>query len=100
MQIFLWIVFLVVIGIAIFAVQNSTAPPIMMKFLFWSFETSLIYTILMSIGLGMLIILFLWIPRGIRSSFREKNLRRELEILGKQGKPQVLESKSKGEQIG
>jgi uncharacterized integral membrane protein len=42
--------FLVVIGVAIFMVQNSTAPPVMMKFLFWNFKTLLTYTILVSVG--------------------------------------------------
>ena len=51
MQFFYWVALLVVIGIAIFAVQNSTAPSIVMKFLMWRFETSLIYMILGSFGL-------------------------------------------------
>jgi len=73
MQVFYWIVLLIVIGVAIFAIQNSNAPLVMIKFLFWKYETSLIYTMLGSIGLGILIILFVWIPRAIRSSFgREK----------------------------
>jgi len=78
----------VVIGVAIFMVQNSTAPPVVMKFLFWNFKTSLIDTILVSVGSGMLIILFLWIPRSIKASFREKNLKKEIEILERQMKLQ------------
>jgi uncharacterized integral membrane protein len=93
MQIFLWLALLVVIGVAIFTIQNSTAPSVVMKFLFWNFETSLIYTILVSVGSGMLTILFLWIPRGIEASFREKNLRKEIEILERQMKHQVEASK-------
>jgi uncharacterized integral membrane protein len=93
MQFFLWLALLVVIGVAIFTVQNSTAPSVVMKFLFWDFETSLIYTILVSVGSGMLIILFLWIPRSIKASFREKNLRKEIEILERQMKHQVEASK-------
>lgn len=46
MQFFYWLIFLIAIGIAIFAVQNSNAPLILIKFLLWRFETSLIYTIL------------------------------------------------------
>jgi len=86
MQFFLWLAFLVVIGVAIFTIQNSTAPSVVMKFLFWNFETSLIYTILVSVGSGMLTILFLWIPRNIKASFREKDLRKEIEILERQMK--------------
>lgn len=74
MQIFFYVLFLIVIGIAIFAVQNSGAPLIMIKFLIWRFETSLIYTILGSIGLGILITLLFWVPRAIRASIRRKNV--------------------------
>ncbi len=70
MQIFIWAVFLIAISIAIFAVQNSNAPAVVIKFLFWKFETSLTYTILGSIVLGILITLLLWIPRAIRASIR------------------------------
>ena len=93
MQFSLLLVLLVVIGVAIFAFQNSTAPSVVTKFLFWNFETSLIYTILISVGSGMLIILFLWIPRSIKASFREKNLKKEIEILERQMKPQGEASK-------
>jgi len=81
MQFFFWLAFLVVIAMAIFAVQNSTAPTVTMKFLFWQFETSLVYAILGSIGSGMVIILLLWIPSSIRGSFRAKTLRKQLQIL-------------------
>jgi len=69
MQFFYWIILLIAIGVAAFAIQNSDAPPVTIRFLFWKLETSLIYTILASIGLGILIIIFFWIPRAIRSSF-------------------------------
>jgi len=81
MQFFYWVALLVIVGIAIFAVQNSTAPSIVMKFLMWRFETSLIYTILGSFGLGVLIALFFWIPRAIRTSIRTKKLHKEIEDL-------------------
>jgi uncharacterized integral membrane protein len=72
MKVFLWIAFLIVIGVAIFAVQNSDAPIITVKFLFWKFETSLVYIILGSIGLGILFTLLVWIPRALRTAFRSK----------------------------
>jgi uncharacterized integral membrane protein len=81
MQVFYWSAFLVVIGMAIFAVQNSTAPPVVMRFLLWRFETSLIYTLLGSVGLGILVVLLFWIPRAIRTSFRTKRLHKEIENL-------------------
>jgi len=74
MQIFYWIVLLIVIGIAVFAIQNSNALLVMIKLLLWKFETSLVYTILGSIGLGILITLLFWIPRAIRASLRKKNV--------------------------
>jgi lipopolysaccharide assembly protein A len=71
MQFFYWLAFLVVIGIAIFAVQNSSAPPVIIKFLIWKFETSLVYTILGSILSGILLSLLLWIPKVVRTSFQK-----------------------------
>jgi uncharacterized integral membrane protein len=72
MQVFYWIVLLIVVGLAVFAIQNSNAPQVTIKFLLWQIETSLIYTILSSIGLGILITLLFWIPRAIRASFRAR----------------------------
>jgi hypothetical protein len=42
-----------IIGIAIFAIQNSNASVVTIKFLLWRFDTSLVYTVLGSIGLGI-----------------------------------------------
>jgi len=81
MQPFYWLIFLMVIGIAIFAVQNSNAPLVMIQFLMWRFETSLIYTLLGSIGVGILITLFFWIPRAIKTSIRSRELKREIKNL-------------------
>ncbi len=78
MQFFYWLVFLLAIGIAIFAVQNSAAHLITIKFLIWKFETSLVYTILGSIGLGIFITLLFWIPRALRASFRSKKSNQEI----------------------
>ena len=78
---FYWLIFLMSIGIAIFAVQNSNPPLVMIKFLLWGFETSLIYTLLVSIGVGILITLFFWIPRAIKTSMRSKELKREIKNL-------------------
>jgi len=78
MQVSFYIAFLIVIGIAIFAIQNSDAPLIMIRFLIWKFETSLIYTILGSIGLGIVMTLLFWIPRAIRASFKKKNRGQEI----------------------
>ena len=72
MQFFYWLMFLIVIAVAIFAIQNSAVPLITIKFLIWRFETSLVYTILGSIGLGILFTLLFWIPRAVRASFKSK----------------------------
>ena len=72
MKVFLWIAFLILVAIAIFAVQNSNAPPVIIKFLIWKFETSLVYTILGSIVLGILLVLFFWIQKSIGASVRKQ----------------------------
>lgn len=80
-QIFFWLVFLMVIGEAIFVIQNLAAPVIVMNFLFWKFETYLTDIIFQSIGWGMLAILLLWIPREIRNLFHVRNLKKRVAIL-------------------
>jgi len=77
MQFFYWLMFLIAVAVAIFAIQNSAAPLITMKFLIWKFDTSLVYTILGSIGLGIVFTLLLWIPRALRAAFRARKSRRE-----------------------
>ncbi len=76
MKPFFWIAFVIIAILAIFAVQNSAASPVSLKFLFWKFETSLVYTILGSIGLGILLTLLFWIPREIRSYFRKSRMQK------------------------
>jgi uncharacterized integral membrane protein len=71
------------VGIAIFAIQNSSTPPITLIFLIWKFETSLIYTLLGSAGAGILMVLFLWIPRAIRVSMRSRESKKKIENLEK-----------------
>ena len=83
MQFFYWFVLLMAVGIAIFTLQNSNAPPITVKFLVWQFETSLIYTLLGSTGIGILVILSLWIPRAIRSSMRLRESKKKIQNLEK-----------------
>jgi uncharacterized integral membrane protein len=73
MKIFLWIAFLIIVMVAIFAVQNSAAPLVTIRFLFWGIETSLVYVIFGSIGLGILLTLLFWISGALRASFRSKN---------------------------
>ncbi len=81
MKVFFYIAFIIVIGIAIFAIQNSNASPVTIKFLIWQFETSLVYTILGSIGVGVFIILLIWIPRAIRSSWQGRKQKQDITSL-------------------
>ena len=74
MQIFFGVAFFIMIAIALFAIQNSSAPPVMIKFLLWNYETSLVYTILGSVILGILMTLLFWIPTAVRASFRRRKL--------------------------
>ena len=78
MRAFFGVGFLLVIIVAIFAVQNSNAPPVMIKFVIWKFETSLVYTILGAIVLGILLTLSFWIGKAIRASIRKKDLPKEI----------------------
>ncbi len=78
MQFFYWLIFLIAIGIAIFAVQNSSASLVTIKFLIWRFQTSLVYTILGSMVLGILFSLLLWIPRALRASSKSKKSGHEI----------------------
>jgi uncharacterized integral membrane protein len=70
--------FLLMIIVAIFAVQNSNAPPVMIRFVIWKFETSLVYAILGAIILGILLTLSFWVGKAIRASIRKKELPKEI----------------------
>jgi len=79
MRAFFGIGFLLVIVVAIFAVQNSNAAPVTIKFLMWKFETSLVYTIFGAIVLGILLTLSFWIGKAIHASIRKKGLPKETD---------------------
>jgi len=81
MSFFYWLALLIVVALAVFSIQNSTAPPVVVRFLVWQFETSFIYTLLGSAGAGILLTLFFWTPRAIRSSIRMRDLRKQKENL-------------------
>ena len=81
MQIFFMIAFVLAIGIAIFAVQNSDADMVVMRFLIWEYRTSLVYTLLGAIGLGILLTVLCWIPRAIKASLRMRRLKRQIDQL-------------------
>jgi uncharacterized integral membrane protein len=83
MQFFYWLILLVVVCLAIFGVQNSNAPVTTIKFLLWKFETSLVYTVLGSVGAGILVTFFFWIPKTVKSSIRSRELKKKVESLEK-----------------
>jgi putative membrane protein len=83
MQFSYWIVLLMALGIAIFAFQNASVSLITVKFLVWKFETSLLYTLLGSAGIGILMMLFLWIPRAVKASLRLREYKKKIENLEK-----------------
>jgi uncharacterized integral membrane protein len=72
MRILIYVAFLIAAGIAIFAVQNSSADPVLIRFLFWSFETSLVYTILGSVCSGIILTLLFWLQKSIWASRRRR----------------------------
>ena len=86
MQFFFWLVFLIALTAAILVAQNLNAPVVVIKFLLWKFETSLTDTMLGSLGCGMLIVVLLWFPRGIKNLFRVRNLRKRIEIMEEERK--------------
>jgi uncharacterized integral membrane protein len=81
MRIFFYLSFILAVVVAIFAVHNSQAPEVTMQFLIWQFETSLVYMILGSILAGVVLMLFLWIPKAARTSRRVKELNGEIRNL-------------------
>ena len=93
MQVFLWLTLAIILFVAIFVLQNSAAAPLTIKFLFWKWETPLIPMLLGSLGAGILLILFLWIPRALRASSRLKALKREMDSLQAQAKRRLEEAK-------
>jgi uncharacterized integral membrane protein len=83
MRFFFGLAFLVLVGVTIFAIQNSTAPPVDLKFVVWDLRTSLVYTALGAFASGMAVILLLWIPSALGAASQKRSLRKEIEILGR-----------------
>ncbi len=79
MRAFFGVGFLLVVVVAIFAVQNSNAAPVTIKFLLWKFETSLVYTIFGAIVLGILLTLSFRVGKAIHASVRRKELPKEID---------------------
>jgi uncharacterized integral membrane protein len=69
------------LAIAIFIVQNSDAGTVTMKFLLWQSQTSLIYTLLGSFGVGILFVLLFWLPKATKTSLQLRELKKQNENL-------------------
>jgi len=94
-MIFLIFALILSLGVAAFAVQNSL--PVVVKFLYWSFETSLVIIILGSASLGAIVIflLHLFSQLRLRWNLRSANQKiRELEDELKQLKPKPAMAES------
>jgi len=72
MNFLMFVVLVISVGIAVFAIQNSEAAPVVIRFLVWKFETSLIFTILGSVGAGILLTLLFWASRAAKTSLRKR----------------------------
>jgi uncharacterized integral membrane protein len=83
MQFFYWLIFLFAIGVAVLSIQNSGPPLVTLRFLFWKYETSLIFALLGSIGVGILVTLLFWIPGAARNSIRSREQKKKIESLEK-----------------
>ena len=82
MQFFYWLIFLMVISIGVFAVQNSNAPAVVIKVFLWRFEAFAdLYPPWDPSAVGILITLFFWIPRAVKTSIRSKELKKEIKNL-------------------
>jgi uncharacterized integral membrane protein len=97
MQIFFISAFVLAIGVAIFAIQNSDADMVVMRFLIWEYKTSLVYTLLGAIGLGILLTILCWIPRAIKTSLHIRRLKRQISqlTLSQAPTPPPVEEESK-----
>jgi uncharacterized integral membrane protein len=80
-QFFFSLAFLLLLGVLVFAFQNSRAPVVDIRFFIWKIRTSPALPVLASLASGMISILLLWIPLAFRSSLQKKNLKREIEDL-------------------
>lgn len=96
MRLFFVVGFLVLLGIVMFAFQNSTAPSVDLKFAIWNFRTSLIYTILGTFASGMVVVFLLWIPSALRATFQKRSLRKEIEILERERRNDAETSRQGG----
>lgn len=71
--------FLLVFGIIITSVQNSS--PMDLKFMFWQLQTPLSALVIYSSLVGMAIVAILTLPKLVSNYFKIRRLNREINVL-------------------
>jgi uncharacterized integral membrane protein len=78
-QFYLILALVLAILVAIFAVQN--AQEVSVRFLLWTFQSSVVVVILISLGVGALLAALMSLPQMLRASRRLKESERQRERL-------------------
>ncbi len=78
-QFYVIVALLVAILVAIFAVQNAQEVDI--RFLVWTFQSSLVVVILISLGVGALLAALISLPQTFKARRRFRESERRLERL-------------------
>ncbi|MBW8004778.1 MAG: LapA family protein [candidate division NC10 bacterium] len=81
-QLYLMLALLLTTLVAIFALQN--ADEVTVRFLVWTFQTSVVIVILTSAGMGALLAALLSLPQTLRARRRMKESEEKLERLSRQ----------------
>ncbi len=81
MQWYLFLAFLFVLAVTLFAVQNS--QQVTMKFLYWEFSFPLVMLILSSAATGVLVTLLFSIAKQLKLSIQVRDLQSRLRQLEK-----------------
>jgi uncharacterized integral membrane protein len=81
-QLYLMLALLLTTLVAIFALQN--ADEVTVRFLVWTFQTSVVIVILISAGMGALLAALVSLPQTLKARRRLRESEKRLEQLGKQ----------------
>lgn len=81
-QLYLLFALLLTTLVAIFALQN--AEQVTIRFLVWTFQTSVVIVILMSAGMGALLAALVSLPQTLKAKRRLRESEKRLDRLNKQ----------------
>lgn len=81
-QLYLLFALLLTTLVAIFALQN--ADQVTIRFLVWTFQTSVVIVILMSAGMGALLAALVSLPQTLKAKRRLRESEKRLDRLSKQ----------------